>query len=287
MHFTETSFEPYVLSTPTAPEIPLVCDSPHSGVTYPADFDVHVPMSILRSGEDTFVDELWTSIPDVGGTLLAANFPRTYIDPNREVTDIDPGMLAEPWPRPLSPSEKSSSLGHGLIWKVVRDRPIYDRKLWVAEVENRIDSYYQPYHDALSAQIEAAVARFGCVWHLNLHSMPSDTYEMLGIMSDVPLADFVLGDRDGSTCDPTLLGIIEDFLRTAGYTVARNDPFKGVALIQRIGRPHEHRNSLQIEINRKLYMNETTYEKTDNFSSLKNTLDSLSLHIAKFVRSLL
>ena len=287
MHFTETAFDPYVLSTPTAPAIPLVCDSPHSGVIYPADFDVQVPISVLRSGEDTFVNELWASIPDVGGTLLAANFPRTYIDPNRDVTDIDPDMLAEPWPTTLSPTEKSTQLGHGLLWRDVRNQPIYDRKLWVLEVENRIGSYYQPYHDALKEQIEAAVAQFGCVWHLNLHSMPSDTYELLGVVPEAPLADFVLGDRDGTTCDPTLVGVIEDFLRAAGHTVARNEPFKGVALIERVGRPHENRNSIQIEINRKLYMNEATYEKTEGFNELKDTLESLTLHIAQFVRSTL
>lgn len=287
MHFTEKPFDPYVLTRPTTTAIPLVCDSPHSGSTYPADFDVQLPISILRSGEDTFVDELWTSIPDVGGTLLAATFPRTYIDANRDVDDIDPDMLAEPWPGPLSPTEKSSQLGHGLLWRVVRNHPVYDRKLWVAEVENRIGSYYQPYHDALHAQIELAMKTFGCVWHLNLHSMPSDSYEMLGIVPSAPLADFVLGDRDGTTCDPTLVGIIEDFLRAAGHTVARNDPFKGVTLIERVGRPQEHRHSLQIEINRRLYMDETTYEKTEGFNDLKDTLEDLSLHIAQFIRSLL
>lgn len=287
MHFTESAFEPYVLRLPTVSGIPLVCDSPHSGVTYPANFNVSVPISILRSGEDTFVDELWASIPDVGGTLLAANFPRTYIDPNREVTDIDPTLLAEPWPTRLFPTEKSTALGHGLIWKTIQDQPIYSRKLWVAEVEDRIGRYYQPYHDALARQIETAVATFGSVWHLNLHSMPAATYEMLGIIPDEPLADFVLGDRDGTTCDPTLIGIIEDFLREAGHSVARNEPYKGVALIERIGRPHENRNSLQIEINRKLYMNETTYEKTNDFDTLKDTLEALSLHVAQFIRNIM
>src|SRR3546814_7203652 len=84
--------------------------------------------------------------------------------------------------------------------------------------------------------------------------MPSDAYEVLGIDTDKPLADFVLGDRDGTTCDPTLIGIIEDLLVQRGYTVARNDPFKGVALIARIGRHEENRHSLQIEVNRSLYM---------------------------------
>lgn len=287
MHFTETAFEPYILSKPTVPVIPLICDSPHSGVMYPADFNACIPMSILRSGEDTFVEELWASIPDVGGTLLAATFPRTYIDPNREVTDIDPDMLAEPWPHVLSPTEKSSRHGHGLIWKTVRETPIYDRKLWVAEVENRIGSYYWPYHTTLNELIEEAVRNFGCVWHLNLHSMPSDTYEMLGVTPDIALADFVLGDRNGTTCDPTLLGIVEDFLQTAGHTVARNEPYRGATLVKQAGRPHENRNSLQIEINRKLYMNETTYEKSSDFDELQETLENLSLHIAQFVRQLL
>jgi len=283
MHFTETSFEPYVLSMPTAPAIPLICDSPHSGVIYPADFDVQVPLSVLRSGEDTFVNELWASIPDVGGTLLAANFSRTYIDPNREVTDIDPNMLAEPWPTTLSPSEKSSQLGHGLLWRVVRDQPIYDRKLWVLEVENRIGNYYQPYHDALKEQIEAAVAQFGCVWHLNLHSMPSDTYEMLGIVPDTPLADFVLGDRDGTTCEDAFVALIESFLLDKGYSVARNDPYKGVQLIAKMGSPANKRHSLQVEIRRPLYMDEVTRERNEGFTTLQSDLGELLNLVAAYV----
>ena len=166
-------------------------------------------------------------------------------------------------------------------------QPIYDRKLWVAEVENRIGSYYQPYHDALRKHIDAAHERFGVVWHLNLHSMPANSYEVLEIDTDQELADFVLGDRDGTTCDPTLLGVIEDFLRARGYTVARNDPFKGVALIERLGRPAQHRHSLQIEINRALYMDEQTYEKSENFGNLQRDLSELAVRLADFVRSVM
>ncbi len=286
LKFADSDFEPYVLTPPTASAIPLVCDSPHSGVIYPADFQASLPISILRSGEDTYVEELWQAVPMVGGTLLAANFPRTYIDPNRELDDIDPNILAEPWTTELHPTEKSR-LGHGLIWSMARDQPIYDRKLWVGEVENRIGNYHQPYHDALNRQIEAAHERFGVVWHLNLHSMPSDSYEVLGIDTDKPLADFVLGDRDGTTCDPTLIGIVEDFLLGCGYTVARNDPFKGVALIARIGRPEDNRHSLQIEVNRSLYMDEESYGKTANFGNLQRDLSELTVKVADFVRTML
>lgn len=286
MKFADEGFEPYVLSMPTAAAIPLVCDSPHSGVIYPADFFSCLPVSALRSGEDTYVEELWQSLPSVGAVLLAANFPRTYIDPNREIDDIDPNILAEPWTTELHPSEKSR-LGHGLIWSRVREQAVYDRKLFVAEVENRIGTYHQPYHAALSQQIEAARERFGGVWHLNLHSMPSDSYQVLEIETDKPLADFVLGDRDGTTCDPTLTGIVEDFLLERGYTVARNDPFKGVALIARLGRPEENRHSLQIEVNRALYMDERSYEKSANFAALQKDIAQLSVKVADFVKSLI
>jgi len=286
MKFADTEFEPYVLSLPKASAIPLVCDSPHSGVIYPADFQYAIPISVLRSGEDTYVEELWQAIPSVGGTLLAANFPRTYIDPNREEDDIDPNILAEPWTTDLHPTEKSR-LGHGLVWSRARNQAIYDRKLWVGEVENRIGSYHRPYHDALQRQIETAHERFGVVWHLNLHSMPANSYEVLEIDTDKPLADFVLGDRDGTTCDPTFIGIIEDYLLEQGYTVARNDPFKGVALIERIGRPEENRHSLQIEVNRSLYMDEESYEKSANFAALQQDLTGLTRKVAEFVQSVL
>lgn len=286
MKFADDEFDPYVLTLPTSSALPLICDSPHSGTIYPADFQACLPTSVLRSGEDTYVDELWEALPSVGGTLLAANFPRTYIDPNRDVDDIDPNILAEPWTSDLHPTEKSR-LGHGLIWSMARRQPIYDRKLWVAEVENRIGSYYEPYHDVLRRHVEAAHERFGVVWHLNLHSMPSDSYEMLDIPTDKPLADFVLGDRDGTTCDPTLVGIIEDFLVARNYTVARNDPFKGVALIAHMGRPDENRHSLQIEVNRCLYMDEESYEKSANFGNLQRDLAELGVVVGDFVRSLL
>ncbi len=284
MKFADSDFEPYALSLATGKPIPLVCDSPHSGVIYPRDFDTSLPLAVLRSGEDTYVEELWQAIPAVGGSLLAANFPRTYIDPNRETDDIDQAMLAAPWPGKLRPSEKTR-LGHGLIWRRANRVAMYQRKLAVAEVENRIRRFHQPYHAALNEQIEAAYRKFGGIWHLNLHSMPANSYELLEIETDKELADFVLGDHDGRTCDPALIDTVDAFLSARGYRVARNDPFKGVALTARIGRPAENRHSLQIEINRKLYMNESTYERSPDFASLQESLSLLSAHLAEFVRA--
>ncbi|MGJ7520422.1 N-formylglutamate amidohydrolase [Variovorax sp. LT1P1] len=281
-----TPFPPFTLRLPEADAIPLICDSPHSGTKYPDDFNYAVPFDLLRAGEDTDVHVLWDALPSVGATLLAAEFPRAYIDPNRDVEDIDAGMLAGPWPTPLSPSEKTR-LGIGLIWRDAKKNgngAIYDRQLPVAEVQNRIATYHAPYHAAMRDHIEAAYARFGAVWHLNLHSMPADSYEGLQIQSDHPLADFVLGDRDGSTAAPEFTALVAEALRKRGFSVAINDPFKGVALIARLGRPAERRHSIQIEVHRGLYMNEITRERSAGFNALQDALAGVSQDIATYVK---
>lgn len=264
--------------------LPLICDSPHSGTDYPADFRTALPMALLRQAEDTDVDALWAATPDVGGTLLAARFPRSYIDANRALQDLDPSLLDGPWPTPLFPGPKSS-LGYGLIWRKLNPETLmYDRLLSVQEVQQRIATCWQPYRDALAAEIATAVTSFGGVWHLNLHSMPNNAYSRMGVTSAQPLADFVLGDRDGTTCDPEFIDVVERSLRSFGYSVARNDPYKGVALLEQIGQPALNRHSLQIEIRRPLYMNEATRERNAGFEPLQRHLTQTLLDVADFVR---
>ncbi|MCY7319031.1 MAG: N-formylglutamate amidohydrolase [Ramlibacter sp.] len=280
------SFPPYTLRLPEAGAIPLICDSPHSGTLYPDDFGYAIAFDTLRAGEDTDVHVLWDSLPSVGATLLTAEFPRAYIDPNRDLEDIDPAMLDGAWPTPLNPGEKTR-LGIGLLWRDAGPdgrQPIYARRLGVAEVQSRIARYHAPYHAAMREQIEAAHARFGAVWHLNLHSMPANSYEGLQIQSDHPLADFVLGDRDGSTAAPEFTAMVAQALRERGFSVAINDPFKGVALIARLGRPAERRHSLQVELHRGLYMNETTRERSTGFDALREALAGVSRDIATYVK---
>ena len=160
---------------------------------------------------------------------------------------------------------------------------MYDRKLSVAEVQQRIERYWRPYHAALAQAIRWSVDRFGGVWHINLHSMPSDVFVRLG-QPERQLADFVLGDRDGTTCDPAFIRLIGETLQSQGYSVAYNDPYKGVALIGRIGQPEYQRHSLQIEINRRIYLDEDTREPSANFAQVQQHLQEVMLVVAQHVR---
>ena len=279
--------EPVLVHPARGEVLPIVCDSPHSGTAYPEDFGAVVPMSLLRRGEDTHVAALWDRWPEFGATLLEATFPRTYVDPNRNESDLDPAQIEGEWPVPLSPSIKTQQ-GLGLIWQRISKAgvatPLYERKRTVAEVEHRIARYWRPYHAALAQAIDDSVSRFGAVWHLNLHSMPNDVYQRLGRSDAPPLADFVLGDRDGTTCAPEFIHLVGDTLKGFGYSVAYNEPYKGVELIGRIGQPQLNRHSMQIEIRRPVYMDEDTREPNAGFEPLRRHFAGLMQVLADYVR---
>lgn len=276
-----TSPSPVTVTRPVTPAGPLVVDSPHSGTHYPADFGARLSGLALRMGEDTWVHELYASTPAHGGTLIAAEFPRAYIDPNRTLDDIDAALLASPWPGPVAPSRKTE-LGVGLVWRLMSGQPLYDRLLSPAEVQARIETCWRPYHAALQAALDDAAQRFPRRWHLNVHSMPDDSYAKMGLPPK-PLADVVLGDLDGTTCDPDTVALIEDAFKTAGYSVARNDPFKGVEIIRASGQPARGWSSLQIELRRPLYM-DGQLQKHAGFDRLQRCIDSMLGALAAHAR---
>jgi N-formylglutamate deformylase len=267
----------FALHAPAADVLPLIFDSPHSGRHYPAEWITPLARMELRRGEDAYVDELIAGAPDHGITLIAAQLPRCYIDVNREIDDIDPELLTEPWPgpTPLRPTEKSRK-GLGLIRRyVVPGKAIVDRPLPVAEVRSRIERVYVPYHAALTAQIEALRVRFGFVWHVNWHSMKSRGNAMTPDGDGALRPDMVVGDLDGRSSDPQLVELVVGHLRGLGYRVSVNDPYKGATIVRRYGQPSRRCSTIQIEMNRALYLDEAKVERTDGFDQLKRSLESL------------
>ena len=264
--------------TGQAGQTALVLDSPHSGHEMPADFGSVRSERELREGEDCFIDELYAGAAARGVPLLAARFPRTYLDTNRHEDDIDPALLDAPWPKPVPDSGKAA-IGKALVWRTVgsgeESKPIYDRLLSVAELQQRIERCHRPYHAALRRLLDAAHQRHGAAWHINCHSMGSSTSVDMEGVAGQPRADIVLGDRDGTTCAPAFTAFVHDFLVDRGYDVRVNQPFKGVELVRAYSNPAAGRHSLQLEINKRLYMDEATLAKTAGFEQLQGDLSAM------------
>lgn len=257
----------------------LVLDSPHSGTNYPDNFAFACDLATLRRAEDTHVDKLYDFAPALGIGWVEAFFPRSYLDANRDTTEVDVTLLEEAWPHAVSDDPRVMGkvrLGKGLIWRTTDDGlPIYTRKLTVAEVQARIAQCWQPYHAAVAQAIDAAHKRHGYSIHINCHSMPAIASSNATDFPGEAHADFVVGDRDGSTAGSALSRLVCEHLKGLGYSVAYNHPYKGVELVRRYGAPQQHRHSLQLEINRKLYMSEETLDIHDGFAPLQASLQSL------------
>ena len=264
--------------------VPIVYDSPHSGIIYPPEFKTNATKPQLKTARDAFVDELILESSNLGVAVLLADFPRTYIDPNRSTAEIDTSMLQGKWAREVQITRKLE-VGMGLIRKfILPNVPMYPEKLSVAEVENRIKKYWSPYHRALKMLLDEKVAEFDAVFYIDWHSMKSKGNQM-NIDSGRERPDFVVSDQDGKTSSKKFRDVIIKNLTSQGYEVAVNYPYKGAELIKRYGVPTENRHAVQIEINRRLYMDEFSFLKNDSFSVLKDNILKLTERLVYFTKA--
>ncbi len=245
----------------------IVFNSPHSGCAYPRPFLAasRLELATLRRSEDSFVDELAIGVVRRGHPLMRAHFPRCYVDVNREPYELDPRMFDGRLPSFANTRSMRVAGGLGTVARVVGDaQEIYDQRIPVDEALRRIESLYKPYHRALRRLFTRAHAGFGAAVLVDCHSMPSSA----GTKDERPRADVVLGDRYGTSCVAIVSETIEDVFRERGYAVSRNKPYAGGFITEHYGNPAAGLHSIQIEINRALYMDERRYERSASFAHL-------------------
>lgn len=259
--------------------VPFVFNSPHSGRIYPPRF---LAMSRLdavavRRSEDCYVDELFAGAVALGAPMLAANFPRAWLDANREPWELDPRMFSEPLPPHANSRSARVAGGLGTVPRLVGEgQEIYAVKLPLAEAVARVETVYKPYHEQLKRLLTRTHAQFGYAVLIDCHSMPASI--RLGDNGMRP--DFIVGDRFGVACAPALSEAAIDILSRMGYSVAHNKPYAGGFITEHYGRPARGLHALQIEVNRGLYMNERTFQRTAGF-------DALAGDIARFTARLI
>jgi len=268
---------PIKLTLPTGRRCGLVLSSPHSGAEYPAEFRGASLLDAvtLRRSEDAFVNDLVSAGPGLGVPLLEALFPRAYCDPNREPYELDPAMFADALPDHVTTRSSKISAGLGTIAKVVAGgQEIYRDKLPFAEAERRVETLWRPYHGALRQLLDAAHEAAGVALLLDCHSMPS-----VG-GANMPdhgqrRADMVLGDFHGVSCPSRLVERVETYLAGRGFGVARNKPYAGGYITQHYTRREAGFHTLQIEINRDLYMDEENIARSAGFERVRAAMTGL------------
>jgi N-formylglutamate deformylase len=264
--------------------IPVILDSPHSGTTYPEDFLHQVDLAALRDAEDTHVDLIYGDAPAMGAMFLCAEFPRSYVDCNRDPLDIDPVLFG----LDHEPDQLSSKvrLGKGVIWRCLDDgSPIYASTLPLHHAKARLSWCYEPYWKALREMVKIAKRAHPTVVHLNCHSMPSIAGRFATDQPGLVHPDIVLGNRDGTTCSNDLLQALKRVCNDFSLEAKVNDPYKGVSIVREIGDPAAGVHSVQIEINRRLYMNEASRELHQGYERIKNFASALVLASAKFAET--
>ena len=261
---------------------PIVFNSPHSGQVYPAAFldQVRLDLTTLRRSEDTDVDVLFDGVVARGMPLMRALFPRSLVDLNREPYELDPRMFDGRLPAFANTRSMRVAGGLGTIPRVVGEaQDIYARRLPVEEALERIERLYKPYHRALRRLLADTHRAFGEALLVDCHSMPS----LAPARDDRPRADIVIGDRYGTSCDPAITDLVETVLAGRGYLVVRNKPYAGGFITEHYGQPQSGVQAVQIEINRAIYMDERSYERTAGFEPLRADLMVLAEALARYL----
>jgi N-formylglutamate amidohydrolase len=272
----------FEMRPPRSRTVPLVLASPHSGADYPDEFlaSSRLDPLTLRRSEDSFVDEIFAAAPELGAPLVAARFPRAYLDVNREPWELDPTMFADALPNYVNIRSPRVRMGLGTIARVVASgEEIYARKLRFTEARTRVETLYHPYHQALRHLVLDTEAAFGGCLLIDCHSMPSAASEVGG---QGP-ADIVLGDCHGTACAPEIIEAARSFLTRRNFAVALNTPYAGGFTTSHYGNPRRGRHALQIEINRALYMDERRVRRKPELARLAAEMTALVTYLGEII----
>lgn len=259
---------------------PIIVNSSHSGRDYPARFLnlSRLNEMAIRQSEDAWVDEIFGRAPHMGLPMLRANFPRAYLDVNREPYELDPKMFRDPLPDHFNTTSPRIAAGLGTIARIVSEnRPIYRERLALEDALMRIEGIYKPYHKTLQTLLSETLGHFGVAVLIDCHSMPR-----LNRGNDRTAPDVVLGDRYGTTCAPVLIDTVEAVFAGAGLNVARNRPYAGGHTTRAYGRPQYGIHAIQIEFSRHLYMHELTLQKHQGFSVMQKLAETLLATLVRF-----
>jgi N-formylglutamate amidohydrolase len=266
-----TALAPPTVHVPRA-QLPVLLSVPHSGRDYP-DWLVALASGgrpALVTLEDPLVDRLaWRALARGVGAVVA-HAPRAAVDCNRAEDEIDPAVI-EGGHRQRLTARARGGLGivpartpaHGFLWR---------RAITGQQLEERLDQAHRPYHRAIAEQLELLTDRFGCAILLDCHSMPPPP-------AGIP--KIVFGDCHGRTADGWISHEAVRIAGDLGFTAGLNDPFAGGHIIDRHSAPARGIHALQIEIDRRAYLDPGLGAPGPGFDRSAVLIDALAVRLGE------
>ncbi|WP_028232648.1 N-formylglutamate deformylase [Paraburkholderia mimosarum] len=222
-------------------DAPLVVSIPHLGTQIPAALcHLYTEEALTVADTDWHLDRLYAFVRELGATVIGARVSRYVIDLNRPPNDES-----------LYPGQTTTGLCPG---ETFRGEPIYKPGCApdAAERATRVAQYWQPYHDALAAELARLRERYANVLLWEAHSIAS----VLPRLFDDKLPDLNLGTQDGRTCAPPVQQAAVDAMAASPYTWVGNGRFKGGYITRNYGAPERGIHAVQLEMCQSTYMNE-------------------------------
>lgn len=270
---------PFSVREPSGTESPVVVEIPHAGlaVDAPALATLVAPARSIGRDADLYVDELYADAIASGATILASNVSRYVVDLNRSEQDVDPEAIQG------APAHTRAT--RGIIWRLTSDNGrVLEGPLPRRELERRLETIYRPYHRTLQGLLERKRERFGYVIVLAAHSMPSIGRTLGGEASRDPRAvraDVVPGTRGRTSAARAFIDVVEAHAKDGGFSVAHDDPYQGGFTTAFYGRPATNVHVVQVELARRLYMDEATLVKNRHFDALRAWCADLVARLAE------
>ncbi|WP_288425428.1 N-formylglutamate amidohydrolase [uncultured Agrobacterium sp.] len=282
MDWITGEYELFEVREPAVHSIPFVYNSPHSGRCYPVSFleSSRLDSYEIRRSEDYFVDELFSAATEIGAPLLRANFPRAYLDVNREPYELDPRMFDGTLPSYANIGSMRVAGGLGTVPRIVAENmDIYAHRLSVEEGLSRIEGIYKPYHACLRRLVSRTHAQFGMAVLVDCHSMPGN----IRLAGSNIRPDIIIGDRYGTSASAEISRAALHFLEELGFNAVCNKPYAGGFITEHYGRPIRSLHAVQIEVNRSLYVDEKTLLKAPDFAGMQSALEIFMRQFSAFV----
>jgi len=242
------------------PDNPILITVPHAGNIYPDLFIKNLKINLceVRRIEDYQSNKILDQIDEQMADIIIAQCSRAVVDLNRSRNAIDNSMFTQVFEHEPVFEKQMIKYGLGVFPNKIFGKTILKSPLPFSYAIHMLEHYYDPFHKSLNKQIMYLNNTFGFCYHIDLHTMPSKA--LLNFKKE---PDIVLGDNFGKSCSIELINYFQNVFQENGFTVEVNNPYAGGFITRNYGNPSKGVHTIQIEINRKIYMDENKFSLKD------------------------